>query len=214
MARKRRRSKLVGTEHRMFRNVRARTNRFEWGMMADKNICGSPMSVSALASGRLEGEGETGPGRADTRPVVSRVERRYDERGRLRSRQESKSRMAPAFSGRGVRTSIFAGTLAAVTAVLSIMAISSQLSINRQAATNEQLRSELERATASCTALQAQIDEAQNEVDVAYSAKDYGLVSAGSLPVILLQAPQEATVIPVTGAARLPSEVLAVILGQ
>lgn len=122
--------------------------------------------------------------------------------------------MEPPISGKGVRASIFIGVMAAVAAVLLFFTLVSQLKIMNQEATNAQLRGQLERTTANVGLLQAQIDAAKDEVSVAYSAKEYGLVSAGSLPVIILQAPSDAQVAPVAGTGRLPGEVLAIILGK
>ena len=155
-------------------------------------------------------------GGADTRPVAHRMDRYHDADGRWLEKKGTRATIAPAVCRKGIRTSLFIGCLAGLALFMGALTLSGTVAIHRLSRSNEEIRAQVQRLQSSCDSLQSQVDAAKNEINVAYTAKEYGLVSAGSLPVILLQAPdeKEVPVQPGTAVSEQADGSMALILGN
>lgn len=207
MARRKGKSRFVNDESTMYRLIHMQTKGSEMGVMKTSNTLSPRMSTSHAVDGMLNGT-------PDTRPVVQRQERHYDATGILRGVQEGRERMDPIFSRNGMRASVFAGAMVTLILVLSAIALIFMVNINRQDSSNDTLRAQLRQSISSCASLKNQLTESTSQVSAAYKAKEYGLVSAGSIPVITLQAPTDAQISPVSVTGDLSGDSLAIILGN
>lgn len=203
-----RRSEFVENDDEMYRLVRRRTDLREMGRILPDRSRGPAMNASRNAINTLL----TGDWAGDSRSVeYDRPTRRSDARS---TRRDGRTYQAPGFSRRGVRGSILAGFLGVLTLILVAAVIVGTVQVNNKRASNDALRAELIQVNARCDAAKSKLDAVQDQTKTAYNAKNYGLVSAGSLPVILLQAPRNAGVLPDQGIAALPVDALAIIFGQ
>ena len=199
----RKKARFVADERSTFLHLKK--NRFEYGGVPQRDVRSTHMSVSGGAA-LVENQG------IDNRPLDSRVKRNYDEQGRFVKHRSGMVNPVNRLSREGIRKSTALGLTAAIVLVLLCMAVFSFSQISAQESTLRSLRVNIARYQERNDSLREQYESAQSELNIAYNAKDLGLVSSKSLSVTRLYAPMNAQISPADSLV-LPSDTLAVILG-
>jgi len=204
-----RQSRIIGSDHQLFRAVRLRTNRHEYGTVADRNLVAPLLHVGGDAREAMGGAEDP----ADARPVQSRVARRYDARGNLRAKAEARRLRASLAGLKGMRASTAVVLLVVTVLVMGGIWLAGRIDLNNRQRSLDDLRGQLTRSIAVCDNLQDQITAAKDDNDAAYKAKDLGLVSSRSLPLTVLTAP-EGEFSPLEDAGDTTGYNLAIIYGE
>lgn len=199
----RRRSRLVSEEHTIHRFLSSQ--HFEYGGVQARDVRSVNMNVSRGAAMLEQG--------GDSRVLEARVSRRTDTQEHLRKQAKVKSVQVACISKKGIRTSSALIALIMLVMALTGAFIFTQVQVSKQQRMLDSLRMSIERSTQRNDRMREEYETAAAEMNIAYNAKDLGLVSSKSLPVTRLYAPQDAQISPADNALVLPSDTLATILG-
>lgn len=195
-------SKMVADEKEMWGKIRHK--RYEYGGVADKNLRGEVMSVS------VDLPGVSG----DMRPVYAEKKRCTTRADRLRVKRKNELTPVRSVDWLGMRASTALMSLACLALVLAFLYCADYAKVSEAKKTVDSLQRQLIRSSQIQEDLRVRYESASADVNVAYAAKQHGLVSAKSVPAIMLYAPQNAQIRPADASATLPGETLATILGD
>ena len=196
------RSQFVDSEGQVYKKSKAR--RIAYGGAPLRDLRSEPISVSGGAARAARG--------GDSRSLDTRRERYYDEDGRFR-RQRSYQPIQRV-TKQGLRRDVAYTAIALALVVMVGLCVVQHLRVSEQDSKNAALRTSVSRSVERTAQLRTQYEEASSELNIAYNAKDLGLVSSKSLPVTKLYAPMDAQVSPADRELVLPDDTLAVIYGE
>jgi len=199
----RRKSRLVAGEHQVYRKVRIRTKSFEYGYCQRRNLSGEPMRVSASLP-------QMG---ADMRPVVCDQKRAGSRQQRYQEQARARSGVIPPVSGLGLRGNMGVTALAVLALVVMGFGLWSHTRVTGAQKNVNDLATQVERSRESLESARIDYEGSKASIDVAYNARNLGLVSGKSIKAITLYAPEEATCSPADATPVSPRETLATILG-
>ncbi len=198
-----RKSRLVAGEHQVYRRVRIRTKSFDYGYCRRRNLSGEPMRVSASLP-------EMG---ADMRPVALDQKRAGSRQQRYQEQARARSGVIPPVSGLGLRGNMGVTALAVLLLVVMAFGLWSHTRVTGAQKNVNDLTTQVERSRESLESAKMAYEGSRASIDVAYNARNLGLVSGKSIKAITLYAPEDATCSPANANPVLPREALATILG-
>lgn len=198
-----RKSRLVAGEHQVYRRVRIKTKSFDYGYCQRRNLAGEPMRVSASLP-------QMG---ADMRPVACDQKRAGSRQQRYEERARARSGVIPPMSIMGLRGNLGVTALALMVVAVMAFGLWSHTRVTGAQKNVNDLTVQVERSRESLESARMDYEGSKASIDVAYNARNLGLVSGKSIKAILLYAPENATCSPADATPVSPREALATILG-
>lgn len=196
-------SRFVESEHGVYKAVKNR--RFAYGGAPERDLRSAHMSVSGGAAAKIE--------RGDSRSLDSRIDRYYDERGRFVKKRSCVNPLM-VITRHGLRRDVAWTAIILTVVLMSGTLIYVRTGMDAQEKKLSTLRTSVARCVEKNDTLRAQVEAATSEMNIAYKAKDLGLVSSKSLPVTRLYAPLNAQISPAERELVLPADTLATIFGN
>lgn len=203
--RQRGKSRLVAEEHQVYRAARnlSRTTNYDYGYCAIYNLRGEQMHVS-----------DTVPDMdSDDRPLELENRLRPSRQQRNEDRAKARRSLLKPISWMGLRGGFGFMTVSIIVLCVLVFGLWSHTRVTALQKNVNQLVTQVMRSEESLESTKLAYESSLAAIDVAYNARNLGLVSAKGVEAILLYVPEEAELNPAQADPVLPRDTLATILG-
>lgn len=194
----------MSDEHKLYRHVNLRSTRHEYGNRMEQNLRSEQLHVSAHLPEM----------NADMRPVCREVERTPSRVRRMNDRYEANKAAIPRSSVLGLRANIGVVVLAAILVFTLCFCLWSWSRVNKMQKRVNVASQSVTRTQETLETVRLAYESSAASVDVAYNARDLGMVSAKSVKPITLTVPEDALIQPSDTPLELPLEYFATIMGR